>query len=204
MSFFVCADAPAADPRRRRDELPDAPAFFAELREGWREFTSRTWLWASVLLFGLGNLAFAGWHVLGPAIAEESLGGAGAWATILAAGGIGAVGGLRRSRSGSDPTGRWSRASSPRCRSRSSARARPRRADLGRSRPPRSSRGAGLAVHLTLWFTVFQQQVPERAQSRVSSYDTLGSFVLMPLGYAIVGPLADAIGPQETLWLALA
>ena len=28
--------------------------------------------------------------------------------------------------------------------------------------------GVGIAVHLTLWFTVFQQQVPERAQSRVA------------------------------------
>ena len=57
--------------------------------------------------------------------------------------------------------------------------------------------GAGIAVHLTLWFTVFQQQIPERAQSRVSVYDTLGSFVLMPLGCAIVGPLADAFGAHR-------
>ena len=41
--------------------------------------------------------------------------------------------------------------------------------------------------------------MPEQAQSRVSSYDALGSFVLMPLGFAIVGPLADAIGTEETL-----
>jgi hypothetical protein len=64
--------------------------------------------------------------------------------------------------------------------------------------------GLGIAVHLTLWFTVFQQQVPERAQSRVASYDTLGSFVLMPLGMALVGPLADVIGLTETLWICLA
>ena len=61
--------------------------------------------------------------------------------------------------------------------------------------------GIGIAVHLTLWFTVFQQQVPEHAQSRVASYDTLGSFVLMPIGMALVGPLADAIGIVETLWI---
>ena len=44
-----------------------------------------------MLFFGIGNLTFAGWNVLGPAIAEEQLGGAGAWAAILTAGGIGAV-----------------------------------------------------------------------------------------------------------------
>ena len=53
---------------------------------------------------------------------------------------------------------------------------------------------AGIGVHLTLWFTVFQQQVPERAQSRVSSYDTLGSFVLVPLGLALVGPVVAVRG----------
>jgi hypothetical protein len=54
-------------------ETTHAPGFVAELREGWQEFTSRTWLWASVVLFGIGNLAFAGWIVLGPAIADDRL-----------------------------------------------------------------------------------------------------------------------------------
>jgi hypothetical protein len=59
--------------------------------------------------------------------------------------------------------------------------------------------GIGLAIHLALWFTVFQQHVPESARSRVSSYDALGSFVLMPLGSAVAGPIAGAIGVTETL-----
>ena len=63
--------------------------------------------------------------------------------------------------------------------------------------------GAGLSVHITLWFTLFQREIPEAVQSRVSSYDVLFSFVLMPLGFAIVGPLSDVIGVTETLWLSL-
>ena len=59
--------------------------------------------------------------------------------------------------------------------------------------------GIGLAIHIALWFTVFQQQVPEAARSRVSSYDALGSFVLIPLGTAAAGPIAGAIGVKETL-----
>ena len=200
-SFFVCAEILRrirVAPRVADEEL----GFFAELREGWQEFTSRTWLWASVVFFGIGNLTFAGWIVLGPAVADERLGGAGPWAVILTTGGVGAViGGVL------------------------AIRVRPRRplvacvlaaalislqtlalaveastwvvalgAFLG---------GLGIAVHLTLWFTVFQQQVPERAQSRVASYDTLGSFVLMPIGMALVGPVADAIGLTETLWICL-
>ena len=202
VSFFVCAELL----RRIRVAVRDtseSPGFLTELREGWREFTSRTWLWASVVLFGIGNLVFAGWIVLGPAIANERLGGAGLWAAILTAGGIGAVlGGLV------------------------AMRVRPRRPlvacvlaatlislqtlALALEAPTwvvaaaAFVGGLGIAVHLTLWFTVFQQQVPERAQSRVSSYDTLGSFVLMPIGMALVGPVADAIGLTETLWLCVA
>ena len=201
VSFFVCADI------LRRIRVParnaaGAPGYLAELREGWQEFTSRTWLWASVALFGVGNLMFAGWIVLGPAIAKERLGGAGAWAVILTAGGVGAVlGGVV------------------------AMRVRPRRPlvacvlaaalislqtlALALEAPTwliavaSFTGGLGIAVHLTLWFTVFQQQVPERAQSRVASYDALGSFVLIPVGMALVGPVSDAIGVTETLWIAL-
>ena len=62
--------------------------------------------------------------------------------------------------------------------------------------------GFGIAVHVALWFTVFQREVPERAQSRVASYDAFGSFVLSPLGAAIAGPLAVAVGTPSALWLA--
>ena len=59
--------------------------------------------------------------------------------------------------------------------------------------------GIGIAIHLALWFTTFQRNVPEAALSRVSSYDALGSFVLMPLGAAVAGPIASLIGVKETL-----
>jgi hypothetical protein len=62
--------------------------------------------------------------------------------------------------------------------------------------------GGALAIHIALWFTVFQREVPEAARSRVSSYDTLGSFVLIPLGAAVAGPLAAVIGVHQTLILS--
>jgi hypothetical protein len=61
-----------------------------------------------------------------------------------------------------------------------------------------------IAVHLTLWFTVFQREIPERAQSRVSAYDSLGSFVLTPLGTAMAGPVAAGIGTKNAFWLSVA
>jgi MFS family permease len=200
VSFVVCAELLR---RIRVGTLArDARAgFFHELREGWREFTSRTWLWSTVMLFGVGNIFFMFWSVLGPVVAKEDLGGAGAWATILAVGGLGAVaGGLL------------------------AIRIRPARPLVACILAPLTYvlqlsalalhapvavvaaaalfAQAGLAVHLTLWFTVFQREVPEHARSRVSSYDALGSFVLVPLGAAIAGPTAAAIGVEPALWLA--
>ena len=177
-------------------------SFFHELREGWQEFTRHTWLWSTVLLFGVSNFVFVGcWAVLGPVVAKEELGGAGAWATVLSAWGVGAiVGGL------------------------AALRYRPKRPLLASVivawpllgqllalalyaptwvlAAASFFSGAGIAMHLALWFTVFQREVPAHAQSRVSSYDALGSFVLIPLGMAAVGPVAAAIGIQPTLWAA--
>jgi len=200
-SFVVCALLLARIRVPRRAPSDEAPSFLRELREGWREFTSRTWLWSTVLVFGLGNVFFMLWQVFGPVVAEDELGGAGAWATILTAGGFGALaGGLI------------------------AFRYRPERplvacivaplpfvlqfAALALGAPvwvlaaASFLANAGLAVHLTLWFTVFQREVPERAQSRVSSYDALGSFVLTPVGMVLAGPVAAAVGIDEALWLA--
>lgn len=184
-----------------RAEPSEQPHFFHELREGWREFTSRTWLWSTVVIFGAGNFFFMFWPVLGPIVAKEHLGGAGAWAKILVANGAGAViGGVI------------------------SLRYRPRLplvacilwpmlvcgqlVTLALHAPTwviaaaSFAAGLGIAIHLTLWFTIFQREVPERAQSRVSSYDALGSFVLTPLGFVAAGLIASGIGVSEAAWLA--
>jgi hypothetical protein len=40
--------------------------------------------------------------------------------------------------------------------------------------------------------------------SRLSSFDWFGSVALNPLGYALVGPLANVLGVATTLYLAAA
>jgi hypothetical protein len=202
-SFFVCAELLRRIRVAGRLHAGGQSAFFAELRDGWREFTSRTWLWASVILFGLGNLALAGWQVLGPVVAEADLGGAGPWSAILVASGIGAiVGSVIAIRIRPTRPLVWCVLAAVPLSFQSIALAL--LAPVWVIAAAAFIAGAGLSVHLTLWFTVFQQQVPAHAQSRVSAYDTLGSFVLMPLGFVIVGPLVDAIGTSETLWCAVA
>jgi MFS family permease len=201
-SFFACAVllgrmriAPRIGAQQER--------FLDELRAGWREFTARTWLWSTVLIFGLGNVFFMFLQVLGPAVANDRLGGAGAWAAILTASGVGAIaGGV------------------------SAMRLRPSKplvacivwpllilpefAALAAGAPTwmiavaAFGGGFGFANHVALWFTVFQREVPEHAQSRVASYDAFGSFVLSPVGAAIAGPLATAVGTSSALWIAAA
>jgi MFS family permease len=177
----------------------EASNFFAELREGWREFSSRTWLWVIVLQFGFVNAMILGVEgVLGPAVAQEHLGGAAAWGLILTAQSLGLVaGGLLL------------------------LRLRPRRLllaatlgflltipfPLGLAGPlPVAAlivlaalAGIGIETFGILWDTTMQQEIPQEKLSRVSSYDALGSFVLIPLGVAIVGPISELVGTRETI-----
>jgi hypothetical protein len=64
--------------------------------------------------------------------------------------------------------------------------------------------GIGSEVFGLLWHTTMQQEIPAEKLSRVYSYDALGSIGLVPLGYALAGPAADAFGVRATLWGAAA
>jgi hypothetical protein len=46
-----------------------------DLRDGWKEFIARTWVWAIVVQFTIVNAAFSGMAmVLGPIVADETFG----------------------------------------------------------------------------------------------------------------------------------
>jgi MFS family permease len=63
---------------------------------------------------------------------------------------------------------------------------------------------AGVAVELftVVWGTSMQTNIPEESYSRVISYDAFGSYALAPIGIAFAGPLASWIGISHTLILA--
>jgi MFS family permease len=191
---------------RTRSTRPDAAdtSVLAELRDGWIEFSSRTWLWTIVAAAALGNMATSmGLIVLGPFVADRELGGAGPWGFILASLSTGfVVGGVI------------------------ALRIRPvhplRAGQIALLVAPLTM--VGLALGLPVWaiaagafcagiglelFGVFwelslQQHVPRDKLSRVSSYDALGSIVAIPLGQIVAGPLSDAIGVTNTIWFAVA
>ena len=181
-----------------RAQAIEAKPFFAELREGWGEFRRQTWIWTTIVFFGIGNFAFAGYFVLGPIVAKRELGGAPAWAAMTTAWSLGAVlGGLLALRI------RPRKPLAASCLAAWPIILQPLVLGLGLPLPvlivSAVLAGGGIAVHLALWFTVFQQQVPPEAMSRVSSYDAFGSFVLGPLGAALAGPVAAVLGIKETL-----
>ncbi len=184
----------------RQAPLPSR-SFTQDLREGWGEFRSRTWLWVIVLAASLVNLLYATVTVLGPKVAEDDLGGAGAWALIVTLSGVGSVaGGLVALRLRSDrPLFVGSAALACFCLTPFAlALVLPVWAIvltgfLG---------GAGVSLFVALWETTLQRHVPAASLSRVSAYDAFGSLTLYPLGLAIAGPVAAVLGTSETLWLA--
>jgi hypothetical protein len=47
-----------------------------------------------------------------------------------------------------------------------------------------------------------QQAIPAEEISRVTSWDAVGSYALAPVGLALAGPIAAAIGVSSTLYAA--
>lgn len=172
-----------------------------ELRAGWHAFRGRVWLWVTVTFFTLYlAVGYAPWQVLGPAVARHSLGGAGAWAAISVALGVGAfLGGI----------------ASLRLRLRYPLRvaftgfllATPALIGLLAAAAPLPLLigialldGASAAFFNAIWFTALQTEVPAEELSRVSSWDYLGSLALVPLGQAAAGVIGGTIGITTTLY----
>src|SRR6201995_3240350 len=76
--------------------VPSGTSMLRDLREGWSEFRSHTWLWVIVGQYGLVMMAwYGGFEVLGPVVAKAHLGGAAARGAVMAAESVGlVVGGL--------------------------------------------------------------------------------------------------------------
>jgi hypothetical protein len=173
--------------------------FLADLQLGWREFTSRTWLWAIVLQFGIVNAVVQGTEgVLGPAISQEHFKGALGWGLILAAESAGLIMGgvilLRRQPAQILLVATFG-----------VLLTLPFLLGLAAPLPFVGVlvlgfvAGIGMETFGILWDTAMQQEIPADRLSRVYSYDALGSWALIPLGYAIAGPVAEVVGARATL-----
>ncbi|MBA3946337.1 MAG: MFS transporter [Herpetosiphonaceae bacterium] len=59
--------------------------------------------------------------------------------------------------------------------------------------------GATTTTFGLIWTTTLQEMVPRDVLGRVSSVDQLGSFALLPIGYALAGWMTDRLGPPLVL-----
>ncbi|MFG2133370.1 MFS transporter [Streptomyces sp. NPDC048751] len=172
----------------------------ADLRDGWREFAGRPWLWGIVLQFSVANAVVAAAEsVYGPLVARDHLGGAGPWGLALGCFGAGTVAGALLMT-------RW----------------KPRRLLFVGTLCvfPLALPSAALAVPVSAgvlcavmfltgltvevfgvsWMTALHQEIPEDKLSRVSAYDWFGSVALVPLASALAGPAELAFGRTAALW----
>jgi MFS family permease len=181
-------------------EAEQVPSMFRDLREGWSEFRSHTWLWATVLQFTVVLAAWCGgFQVLGPAVANAHLGGAAAWGLISAAEATGLIaGGLLALR--------WSPG-------------RPMLfVALSGAAIALAPLSLAMATLLPLWVicassfvlgvvieamsvvgtVTMAAKIPTDKLARVSAYDGLGTTMGMPVGALVAGPLAVGFGVSAT------
>jgi MFS family permease len=70
---------------------------------------------------------------------------------------------------------------------------------LGLVAPLAACSGIGLALFGVWWETALAQRIPPAALSRVASYDWMGSYALLPVGYVAIGVLAEAAGARTVM-----
>jgi MFS family permease len=177
-------------------------AFVRELVDGWQEFRSRRWVWLISAQYAVTNAVGMGsFFVLGPLIANRSLGGATAWGLIMTANASGLVFGA---------------AASLRIKLDRPLLAAPVAAffivpviaflAVGESAIVIAFAAFVLGFFASIsgifFETALQQHIPPDKLSRVAAYDITASFASIPAGVIVVGVVATRLGTVTTLWIA--
>jgi len=201
-TFLVSAAFLARMPTLRavRDEQPESTR--RAIATGWRAVRERPWVsrfLPVLLVYHVAVLPCV--FVLGPLIAERELDGAASWGLISGAFGLGAI-------AGGVLAIRW-RPDAP-------MRAVGLAFTISSLQALVIALGgttvgigvflalSGIAVSFgwTMWESTVQARVPEHLVSRVISFDFLVSVGSLPLGLALIGPIAEAAGLRRTMVVA--
>lgn len=175
-----------------------------DLREGWAEFRSHTWIWVITAQFSVVLMAWYGaFSVLGPAVARSHLGGPAAWGAITGAESLGLVVG-----------GVVSLRFSPRrpmlfvVLNGASIAISPLALAMLWPLPvicaASFTLGIALEIMMIQWTVALARNIPAEKLARVSSYDALGTVMAMPVGAVIAGPIAAWAGISATQYGAAA
>jgi MFS family permease len=183
---------PAREPR----ENAPKPSTLRELREGWQVFVGTRWLWIVVTAFCVLNAIMVGaLFTLGPALANDTIGADG-WGYALSAQAVGLLAmtlillrvSIRRPLL-SGMIG-ISLVSIPLIMYGLDPAVVPLVLGMFVA-------GSGIQVFNIGWDLAMQENIEERLLSRAYSYDAVGSFVAMPVGQLVYGPLGDRFGYRE-------
>jgi hypothetical protein len=143
-------------------------------------------------------IALPGVLALGPVIADRDLGGAGAWGIITSAFGVGTIIG-----NGVALRVQPSRPMLVAALATAIASTQPIIIALGGTTAVIAALEllAGIAVSFAFgqWETTLGREIPEHALARVTSLDYFSSAGVMPLGFALVGPVAGVAGTVPTM-----
>jgi len=176
------------------------PTFLADMGDGLREVLRHTWLWLLIGQALLYHLFYGGAQgVLGPIVVEDTLGRR-AWGFALAALMAGfLIGGLiclrwkpRHGLLVGTAFLSWT-AAFPLAMALSD--------QLWVVLLGAFAHGFGLEIFSVNWDLSIQQNVAEDKLARVYSFDLVGSFVARPVGLAVTGPVAQAVGFDR--WLVI-
>jgi hypothetical protein len=203
-SFLVSAAALMAMRRPPQRPVPEGVTLTGDLRDGWRFVRRHAWLWATFASAAIAYLLFMGpVEVLLPLLVKNEVGGSATdLGIVFAAGGLGSVA----------------------CAILLGQRGLPRRdftfmyvvwtlatlavAGYGLASAVWQLMLVSLAFNALetagtiVWATAKQRHVPADMLGRVSSLDWLISIGLLPLSFALTGPVSAAVGVRETLVLA--
>jgi len=203
LSFAVSAAALLCM-RTRGAPGPAGASVARDLREGWGYVRKRVWLWGTFACAALTYLLFMGpAEVLLPFLVKNDVGGSAAdLGLVFAAGGVGSVA----------------------CALVMGQRGLPRREItfmyVAWTLSTLAVAGYGLASAVwqlmlasllfnaletagtIVWATAKQRHVPAHLLGRVSSLDWLISIGLLPISFALTGPVSAAIGAQTTMVVA--
>ncbi|SEA80056.1 MFS transporter [Leifsonia sp. 21MFCrub1.1] len=178
------------------------PSAIAQLAHGWHAFVGRRWLVISVAAFGAAMFAWSGGYaVLGPLSLRRLDDAAGVWGLIAAglAGGYVTGSVLAITYRPSRPVS-WSL-------SWQAASALPLVLLAADAEPfllviSALIAGFGLEQAGAVWAAAMQEHVPPEELGRVSSYDYVASFGLVPFGYALAAPFAELVSAPVALGAA--
>jgi MFS family permease len=171
-----------------------------QIKVGWAEFVGIRWLWLLTgqwLVFSM--LTVAPVTVLGPTLAQRYLGGAAAWGVISASLALGAVGGQFGAGRIRPPARPGVAIAGLLPVMTAEALALGLGAPLAAVAAAAVLTGLAMGVQTVFFQTAMQTSVRPDVLARVAAIDLVGSEGGQPVGYALAGPLAAAVGAHAFL-----